>query len=105
MGKSITSLIGGMTIIFSVFLPILSIFTTYKDYNIIFHYWAIGLMYVYSRNEDNGTNTGMEFQPTIIGIGLVVLLVIFGILIILLEGALHVNLKNFVLLMMMKILK
>ena len=83
MGKSITSLIGGMTIIFSVFLPILSIFTTYKDYNIIFHYWAIGLMYVYSRDGDNGTDTGMEFQPNIIGIVVVILFVIFGILIIL----------------------
>ncbi|MFX1385460.1 MAG: zinc ribbon domain-containing protein [Promethearchaeota archaeon] len=83
MAKSITSIIGGITIIFSVFLPVLSIFTTYKDYNIVFHYWAIGLMYVYLRNGDNGTDTGIEFQANIIGIGVDILFVVFGILIIL----------------------
>ena len=88
MSRNITSLIGGIIIIVSVFLPILSIFTTYKGYNIIFHYWAVGIMYVDAKNGDNGTERGTELSPNIIGIGIVILLVVFGILIIIrgLEG-------------------
>jgi len=80
--RNITSLIGGIIIIISVFLPILSRFTTYKGYNIIFHYWAVGIMYVDAKNGDNGTERGMELYPNVIGIGLIILLVVFGILII-----------------------
>ena len=88
MSRNITSLIGGIIIIVSIFLPILSIFTTYKGYNIVFHYWAVGIMYVDAKNEDNGTERGTELSPNIIGIGIVILLVVFGILIIIrgLEG-------------------
>jgi hypothetical protein len=88
MSRNITSLIGGIIIIVSVFLPILSIFTTYKGYNIIFHYWAVGIMYVDAKSGDNGTERGTELSPNIIGIGIVILLVVFGILIIIrgLEG-------------------
>lgn len=79
MPKRIPSLIGGIVIIISVFLPIISINTTYHDYDIIFHYWLSGLMYISAKN-GNGSESRYRFYPNVIGFACMVAVIAMGIL-------------------------
>ena len=82
MPKRIPSLIGGIVIIISVFLPIISInIIDYHDYDVIFHYWLSGLLYVSAKNGD-GRERGYRFDFNIIGFACMVAVIAMGILII-----------------------
>ena len=80
MPKRIPSLIGGIVIIISVFLPIISLnITDYHDYDIILHYWLSGLMYVSAKNGNDRTSR-YRFYPNVIGFACMVAVIAMGIL-------------------------
>ncbi len=80
MPKRIPSIIGAIVIIISVFLPIISLnITDYHDYDIIFHYWLSGLMYVSSKN-GNGRKSGYRFDPNLIGFACMVAVIALAIM-------------------------
>lgn len=80
MPKRIPSLIGGIVIIISVFLPIISLnITDYHDYDIILHYWLSGLMYFSAKDGDDRVRR-YRFYPNVIGFACMVAVIALAIL-------------------------